>query len=71
MDPIEPIPPSVTPARRALGAPIERLERISRERDRPAHERPPSQQRRRVPPRQPGDGGEEDEDGRRHVDIRA
>jgi len=64
MDPIHPI----ASGPRAPTPPVERLERISRERDRPAHERPA--QRRRKPPAPVEDLGPEDEDGRPRVDVR-
>jgi hypothetical protein len=66
MDPIHPIapgPPRISPAARL---PVDPLERISRERDRPSKD---SQQRgRRRPPPQPERGP--DDDGRPHVDVR-
>jgi hypothetical protein len=65
VDPIQPISPRIPGAGRV---PVERLERVSRERDRPARERPDG--RRRPPP--PGESqrpdGEEGEG--RHIDVR-
>jgi hypothetical protein len=66
MDPIHPIapgPPRISPAARL---PVDPLERISRERDRPGKD---GQQRRRPqPPPQPERGP--DDDGHPHVDVR-
>jgi hypothetical protein len=68
MDPIHPItpgpggPPSIAPK------PVERLQRISRERDRPRDAR--DRGGRREPPPEPPDLGPEDEDGRPRVDVR-
>lgn len=65
MDPIRPIPP---PGFRGQGSlPVERLERISRERDRP--EREGGQRRRRAQPDR--DEPEPPEDGLPHIDVRA
>jgi hypothetical protein len=74
MDPIHPIapgPPTISPATRL---PVERLERISRERDRPSGDA--EQRQRRQPPATPEtppedreDGGPEDE-GHPHIDVR-
>jgi hypothetical protein len=74
VDPIHPIapgPPSLSPAARL---PVERLERISRERDRPSkdaqqrrHRQPPAAPE--IPPDDSEDGGPEDE-GRPHIDVR-
>jgi hypothetical protein len=68
MDPIHPIIPGVGGPASIAPKPVERLERISRERDRPRDER--GRSRRREPPPQPPDLGPEDEDGRPRVDIR-
>ena len=70
MDPIEPISSRLPAAARASGAPIERLERITRERDRPEHERERSAPRRR-PPARPRPGADDDPDAPRHIDVRA
>jgi hypothetical protein len=67
-DPINPIasgPPAVS---RAGRLPVERLERISRERDRPSGD--PRERKRREPPPHP-DGDEGDDDGHGHIDVRA
>jgi hypothetical protein len=64
MDPIQPI----ASGPRAPTPPVERLARISRERDRPSHERPPQQ--RRKPPPSPREPGSEDEGDRPRVDVR-
>ncbi|HXR28051.1 MAG TPA: hypothetical protein VN772_00635 [Solirubrobacteraceae bacterium] len=68
MDPIHPIAPGPPPLGRAQRLPVERVERVSRERDRPA----PEERRRRrrepppAPPRMPG----EDDGDQPHVDVR-
>lgn len=68
MDPIHPIAPG-PPALPSPGPrPVERLERISRDRDRPAREGPGG--RRRPPPEPEGESLPEDEDGRPRVDVR-
>ena len=69
MDPIHPIVPgplSIPP----VTPPVERLQRISRERDRPARER--QDQSRREPPPDP-DSERDGEDGGEHphIDVRA
>ncbi len=70
MDPIHPIapgPPAIAPASRL---PVEPLERITRERDRPA--RDDQERRRREPPPAEPEHGPDDEDERRpHIDVRA
>lgn len=67
MDPIDPIPTTVVRSRTA--PPVERLEPVSRERDRPSRER------RRPPRREPTPQAEAravtGEDGRVHIDVRA
>jgi len=65
MDPIHPIVPGPLPIPRGM-LPVDRLERVSRERDRPSKDR---KQPRRQPPPQPPESGEDD-DGRPHVDVR-
>ncbi len=69
MDPIHPIapgPPRISPAARL---PVEPLERITRERDRPSKD---GQQRRRREPPPAGRAPEQGEDdGRPHIDVRA
>lgn len=67
MDPIHPItpgPPAIT-----SHLPVDPLQSISRERDRPARER--EERPRRQPPPSPEDEHEEGDDGRPHVDVRA
>ena len=67
MDPINPIAPGQTPISRL---PVEPLERITRERDRPSHDA--QRRRRREPPPTPeADEDDEDEDGRPRIDVRA
>ena len=66
MDPIRPIS---TPGFRGQGSlPVERLERLSRERDRP--EQQPRRRRRERPSEQDSPERPPD-DGRPHVDVRA
>ncbi|MGD0453624.1 MAG: hypothetical protein ABSB69_08495 [Solirubrobacteraceae bacterium] len=69
MDPIHPIapgPPRISPAARL---PVEPLERISRERDRPSKD---AQQRpRREPPPAPEPERDPDDGEHPHVDVRA
>jgi len=64
MDPIQPISPRILPTARL---PVEPLERISRERDRPSGDQ---QRRRRQPPPAPVPP-REDDDGHPHIDVRA
>ena len=64
MDPIHPIVPGPLPIQRGL-QPVDRLERISRERDRPDNER-----RRRAPEQPPEPEPDENDDGQPHVDVR-
>jgi hypothetical protein len=73
MDPIHPItpgPPTISPANRPA---VQRLERITRERDRPSKE---AQERQRRHPREPEvpPGPEDDDglgdDGAPHIDVR-
>ncbi len=65
MDPIHPIAPGPPAVPRFAPIPVERLERISRERDRPPKDLP--QRKRREPELQEG----EEDDGRPHIDVRA
>jgi hypothetical protein len=69
VDPLSPIPPSsqAMPSRRV--PPVDRLERISRERDRPSRD---AEQRRRRALEQPPRRDEEDTDDEQghHVDVR-
>jgi hypothetical protein len=66
MDPIQPITPGLNRIAPSAGLPVDPLERISRERDRPS--RDPQRRRREPPPAQvvPRD----DDDGHPHVDVR-
>lgn len=68
MDSIDPIPPSASPLSQL---PVQRLERISRERDRPAREGEQRRRRRQAPPRAPERAEPEDEDEQPHIDVRA
>jgi hypothetical protein len=68
VDPIHPIVPGPLPIP-AVTTPVERLQRISRERDRPARER--QQQRQRETPPAPVGDHDEDDGGHPHIDIRA
>ncbi len=66
MDPIHPIAPG-PPAIPPRGAPpVQRLERITRERDRPSRDR--EERRRREPPPAPERG--EDDGEHPHIDVR-
>jgi hypothetical protein len=69
MDPINPIAPGAPRPSSMAPWPVERLEQISRERDRPREDRRDG--RRREQPPQPPDLGPEDEDGHPRVDVRA
>jgi hypothetical protein len=68
VDPIHPIapgPPAISPATRL---PVDPLERITRERDRPSRE---ERQRRRPPsPPQPEPERGGEDDGHPHIDVR-
>lgn len=69
MDPIHPIapgPPAIQPAARL---PVEPLERITRERDRPSGER--RQRKRREPPPPQAAERRDDDDEHPHIDVRA
>jgi hypothetical protein len=68
MDPINPIPPGPPGFRGQGHLPVDRLERISRERDRP--EGDPRRRRRQPPPAPPAER-EPPEDGLPHIDVRA
>ncbi len=68
MDPIHPIAPGPLPVPAGL-TPLDRLPRVSRERDRPPRERR-EHPRDEPPPEPPSERGEDDE-GRPHIDIRA
>jgi hypothetical protein len=65
VDPIHPIVPGPLPIP-AVTTPVERLQRIARERDRPARER--QEQGRRKPP---ADRDGEDDGGHPHIDVQA
>ncbi|HWJ50509.1 MAG TPA: hypothetical protein VNR42_05780 [Solirubrobacteraceae bacterium] len=72
MDPIHPIAPGPPLIPRGSLLPVERLERISRERDRPTREerrqrRDPAYRRAHDPAE---DEASEDDDGRPHIDVR-
>jgi hypothetical protein len=71
VDPIHPIAPGPSPLSRAAGVPVEPVERVSRERDRPSREG--GSRRRREPPppppvRAPGDEADGDQP---RIDVRA
>jgi hypothetical protein len=68
MDPIHPIAPGPPGFRGQGSLPVDRLERISRERDRP--ERDP-RRRPRQPPPSHGENAPPEDDGRPHIDVRA
>jgi hypothetical protein len=67
VDPIHPIAPGPLPVVRPAVPPVERLPRVSREQDRPP--RDSEKHARREP--LPAPEGEDDEDGPRHIDVRA
>jgi hypothetical protein len=71
VDPIHPIAPGPPAIPRAGSVPVERAERISRERDRPEADQPQRRRRRPTPPAAPAParGGEDGEQP--HVDVRA
>jgi hypothetical protein len=69
MDPIHPITPGTPPVQRARSMPVERLERVSRERDRPSHDAEGRGRRERE--RFERAPEEEDDDGLPHIDVRA
>jgi hypothetical protein len=64
MDPIQPITPGAHRILPASGLPVDALERISRERDRPS--RDPQRRRRELPP----PPAPREDDGHPHVDVR-
>jgi hypothetical protein len=68
MDSIHPITPSANTLSSAGPPPVDRLPRISRDRDRPPQDRPSA--RRREPAGTPELEDGEDEDGRPRVDVR-
>ena len=65
MDPIAPITQGSSAISRVGRTPVQRLERVTRERDRPAKER--QQGERRKPA---SDIPAEEDDGRPHIDVR-
>jgi hypothetical protein len=67
VDPIHPIAPGPPSIGRAERTPVQRPERISRERDRPPQERPGQEQRRKPPPPREQD---EDDGERPRIDVR-
>jgi len=69
MDPIPPIAPGPPGFRGQGSLPVDRLERVSRERDRP--DREGRERRRRQPPPPHEQSEPPDDDGRPHIDIRA
>ena len=70
MDPIHPIAPGPPAIPRSGTAPVQRLQRISRERDRPPPEE--QQRKRRDPPPDTTASELDGEDGEhRHIDVRA
>jgi hypothetical protein len=82
MDPIHPIAPGPPPIAPASRLPVEPLERITRERDRPARDDQGRHRRTRngtthdggqagEPPAEPEQGPEDEDGGRPHVDVRA
>ena len=68
MDPIHPIAPGPAPTARAGRVPVQRVERITRERDRSSAEERERERRKQDPPQPPPQDGE-DEDGHRHIDV--
>lgn len=69
MDPIHPITPGPPPIQRPRTLPVERLERVSRERDRPSHDA--EERRRRERQSFPRPAEDEEDDGLPHIDVRA
>jgi hypothetical protein len=68
MDSIHPITPSGNSLPPVGAPPVDRLARVSRDRDRPARERPEARRREPAKAPEPEDG--EDDDGRPRVDVR-
>lgn len=66
INPIAPGPPAISPMGRT---PVERLERVARERDRPAKDHRQRKRREPVPDSQPEHYT--DDDGHLHIDVRA
>ena len=69
MDPIGSIPPGPPGFRGQGSLPVDRLERVSRERDRPSDER--RRRRRSDPPSPEPELDPPADDGRPHIDVRA
>jgi hypothetical protein len=69
VDPIHPIAPG-PPAIPRGTAPVQRLERISRERDRPSADQQ-ERKRRRPPEQEPGPDRDGEDGEHRHIDVRA
>lgn len=69
MDPIHPIAPGPPAISHAGSLPVQRLERVSRERDRPAKDTP--ERKRREPPPSAASEPDTDDEGRPHIDVRA
>ena len=68
MDSIPPISPGTSAISRMGRTPVERLERVARERDRPAKEREGRKRQEPFPETQ--SEWPEDDDGRPHIDVR-
>jgi hypothetical protein len=66
VDPIHPIAPGPPAVSRSARLPVQPLERITRERDRPSRDR--QQRRRPEPPPEPERG--DDDGGHPHIDVR-
>jgi hypothetical protein len=69
MDPIHPITSGTHAVSRTQRPPVERLERISRERDRPSQD-PRARKRRQSAPA-PGEPERDDDGPGPHIDVRA
>jgi len=68
MDPIPPIAPAPPGFRGQGSLPVEPLERVSRDRDRPQRRR--REQRREQPPAESEQPEPPQDDGRPHIDVR-
>jgi hypothetical protein len=71
MDSIDPISPGSSPIPRGGLPPVKRLERITRERDRPSQEEREAQRRDPAYKRTARVEEHDDDDGRPHVDVHA
>jgi hypothetical protein len=69
VDPIQPITPGASPMPQIARLPVEPLERVDRERDRPS--RDAQQRKRREPPPEPQLEREPDDGEHPHIDVRA